>query len=160
MSGCGKRLEESDWWIARRIGSFPVQIINNINECWRGGRSRILTGLPCFLRLRLTMGLTPVSFGRSLTKAKPILRCRRSSSASVWSRTIMRWRTQVKKVSTYLSHFLECTHRQSLYKRRTQCLPVVMTEIQHFVSKSRGLGDIERGLSYSWSHQRFDSRRS
>lgn len=63
--------------LCHSVGKAVQRTITNWRQVW------LQTLLDTLRRRKFTMGRTPVSFGKSLTKENPSLRCRRISSASL-----------------------------------------------------------------------------
>jgi hypothetical protein len=94
----------------------------------------VLTRPIVFFLRRFTIGLTPVSLGNKRTKEYPRRRCRKISAASAYSSHLIIASKQ-KKIELYISQLLECDRRKPVNKRSREGVPVIVTEVENFVSK-------------------------
>lgn len=101
-----------------------------------------------FLRRRLTIGRTPVSFGSSRTKEKPSLRWPSKACASYCEQHSVQM--YVPKLGpTDRLHLLKSVWTQFFDKRCAQYGPIVLSKVQDLISKGWGFCYVKGGLERS-----------
>jgi hypothetical protein len=96
------RIWNAPWriWLIESAGN-PSSLTRNAKHGFEGTQGNGQTCRPV-RRLKFTIGLTPVSFGRSLTKEYPSLRFRKMSWASRcrWSSALRKYKHEVKSLTS------------------------------------------------------------
>ena len=96
-------------------------------------------------RLRLTIGLTPVSFGSNRTKENPSFRIFRISATSTLIASQDKDSVGLTLASN-LSQFHERIGSQTFNQRSTKNIPIVVPEVKQTISVCTGISNIKRRL--------------